>query len=84
MKHIYQTTREVENSISFVDHTGRRITSHDVTMTRKASKYVFRGGKRAFVAHLEMLNTEHGAGYAVPVAQQPITQRLACTNLNPR
>ena len=65
MKHFYQTTRNVENIIRFVDTHGNRVPAHDVTLTCHAAGYVFRGGKRAFAKHLEMLNAEHGQGYAI-------------------
>ena len=64
-KHIYRTTREVQNTITFQDAFGQHVPSHNVTITTRATSYVFRGGSRAFQAHLEALNAEHGAGYAV-------------------
>ena len=67
MKHIYQTTREVENRIEFVDAHGQRVSSHDVTITCSAAKYVFHGGKQAFQQRLANLNAEHGEGYALEV-----------------
>ena len=65
-KHNYETTRTVTDTFRFHDLYGQHIPSHDVEMERKPSVRVFRGGKRAFAAHLAMLNTLHGPDYARP------------------
>ena len=63
--HIYSTTRAVTEIIRFRGIYGEEYPSHDTPLARPAANYIFRGGVKAFKAHLAALNAEHGAGYAI-------------------
>lgn len=65
MKHLYWTTRPVVDTIRFVRFDGVPIPEMDTRMDREPGAFIFRGGKRDFAKHLEALNKEHGAGYAI-------------------
>jgi hypothetical protein len=63
MKFIFSTTRSVERIIVFRRLDGVVVGTD--TVPWHAGRYVFRGNKRSFAAHLAALNAEYGTGFAV-------------------